>query len=95
MAYASPTKLRDGTWGARAAGSVAAGDRITIRTRSGQTWEATVTRILWRGEGATICATSQSPKRSRRNSVICAAQGCAAHAIVAGGYCEDCDRDDI
>ena len=71
---ATPMKLRDGTWGARASYDTDIGDIIRIRTRAGKTWLATVTRIqecsLFDRE--THCATQSmdrkpaaSPRRSR------------------------------
>lgn len=46
---ATPTKLRNGAWGARTQGHPDTGETITITTRSGKTWDATVTRVLWTG----------------------------------------------
>lgn len=55
---ATPAKLRDGSWGARVQGRASVGDRITITTRSGKSWDATVSRVLWTGDGASIVATA-------------------------------------
>ena len=55
---ATPAKLRDGSWGARVRGTVAAGDVVTITTSAGKTWQATVQRVIWRGAGVSICATA-------------------------------------
>lgn len=46
---ASPAKLRDGSWGARVVGEAREGDTIRITTRSGRSWAAVVTRVLWTG----------------------------------------------
>lgn len=51
---ATPAKLRNGSWGARiesrtVGGAAKAGDTITVRAKSGKTWQATVTRVLWTG----------------------------------------------
>lgn len=68
MTTATPAKLRDGTWGARVAGRARAGDTVTITTRAGKSWTATITRIVWSGEGVTLCATGTAPRsRSRRS----------------------------
>ena len=58
-ATATPKKLKDGSWGARVSGSVAAGDEITITTRSGKSWQARVDRVLWSGDGITLVSTSR------------------------------------
>lgn len=68
MTTATPTKLRDGTWGARVAGAVAAGDEITITTRGGKSWTARVERVIWSGEGVTICATASLDRASGSSS---------------------------
>ena len=74
---ASPTKLRDGTWGARirrgfatreAAEQEFLGARITIRTRAGKEWEAIVSRVVFtttRGGAATLVATRRPASRPR------------------------------
>lgn len=54
---ASPSKLRSGEWGARVDGDVKPGDTITITTRSGKSWDATVSKVIWQGEGVTLVAT--------------------------------------
>lgn len=59
MTQASPTKLRDGSWGATVKGSVTPGEQITITARSGKSWTARVSRVIWRGDGMTIVATGQ------------------------------------
>ena len=58
---ASPSKLKDGTWGARipldgiysrrVASDRLKGQDVTIQTRSGKSWTATVAAVLWVGEG--------------------------------------------
>lgn len=58
---ATPTKLRSGDWGARIpSASVREGDSITITARSGKTWSARVTKVVWQGNGVTIAATSST-----------------------------------
>ena len=46
--------------GARVSGAVAAGDEITITTRSGKSWAARVERVLWSGDDVTLVSTSSS-----------------------------------
>jgi len=56
---ASPAKLRSGAWGARVKGIASAGDVITITTRAGKSWDARVARVVWRGDGISLCATEK------------------------------------
>ena len=46
---ATPIKLKDGSWGVRVSGAVQAGDRVTVRSRSGKSWEVKISRVLWTG----------------------------------------------
>lgn len=57
---ATPAKLKSGAWGARVAGHVHEGDTITMTTRSGKSWQATIARVLWTGDGVSICATASA-----------------------------------
>lgn len=67
MKTATPTKLRNGTWGARVRGNVNAGETVTIATKAGASWQARIERVLWVGDGVSICATEQL--RTVRRSV--------------------------
>jgi hypothetical protein len=64
---ATPAKLRNGAWGARVQGQVAIGDSVKIVTKSGKSWTAMVEKIVWQGDGVTLCATSSAPRSSSRN----------------------------
>lgn len=57
MTQASPIKLRNGDWGAKARGSVREGDTVQITTKSGKSWVAHVAKVVWTGNGVSICAT--------------------------------------
>jgi len=63
---ATPTKLRSGDWGARVQGDVQTGDIVTITAKSGKSWDARIARVLWSGNGVSICATESKPRRPRR-----------------------------
>lgn len=68
MINATPTKLRNGNWGARVkSAQVSAGDVVRITTRSGKTWEARIVKVVWSGDGVAICAT-ESLDRSHGTS---------------------------
>lgn len=67
---AAPTKIkRTGQWGARInATNVQVGDRITIRTRAGKTWDAEVTEIVWTGDDVTVAATRSLDRPAHRTT---------------------------
>ena len=60
---ATYTKLRSGYWGIRVSGSAAPGDRVTVRTKAGREQRETVSRVLWSGDGVSICEIATRPKR--------------------------------
>lgn len=63
---ASLIKLRDGSWGAKVQSSdVVRGQTITITTKSGKSWDATITRVVWSGDGVAICVAENLPGPSR------------------------------
>ncbi len=102
---ASPTKLRDGSWGARTSADIAVGDTITITARSGKSWDAVVERIVWtganrygKGDVAIVAIRSldqDRPRRSRNGCDCtddCCRPRCQCHANCncRGGNIYDC-----
>jgi len=87
---ASPAKLRDGTWGARADESITVGSLLTIQTRAGKTWTATVSAIVWTGNGVAICRTASAastrPSASRRGTWT----GCSCGSVEEFEKSSDC-----
>lgn len=77
MTQASPIKLRNGNWGAKARGAVREGDEIRITTKAGKTWTAIVAKVVWSGNGVAICATENSggsrPRRASNGECQCGA----------------------
>ena len=61
---ASPTKLRDGSWGATVKGPATVGETIKITTKAGKSWEAKISKVVWTGNGVTIVATGDSGSSS-------------------------------
>lgn len=94
---ATPAKLRDGTWGARVQGTARRGQQITITTRRGKSWDATVQRVLWSGDGVTLVATASgvsTHSHGRRRSRCGCRCGCAGEdGRYTGRECRDCRRD--
>lgn len=79
--HATPTKLRSGAWGAKVSSPNAKrGDLVLITTKSGKSWEARITHVIWRGNGVAICATESSeplaPRGARRSRGVCRHCGC-------------------
>ncbi len=92
---ASPTKLRNGSWGARVEGSAAAGDTVTITTRGGKSWEARIERVIWTDGKVSICATESNDRPQRR---VSRQEYCYGRCPVHGhrcspeqGPCHDCE----
>ena len=56
---ATYTKLRNGQWGIRVPGTVGAGQTITVTKRDGSTSTETVDRVLWSGDGVSLCSVSR------------------------------------
>lgn len=67
---ASYTKLKSGEWGIRITeSSVKAGDAVTVRKKDGTTKQETVQKVIWTGNGVTLCAIAQREYAgSSRNS---------------------------
>jgi len=66
---ASPTKLRTGAWGAKVqSADIKAGDMVTITTRAGKSWDAKVTKVVWAGNGVSICTTESTDRPARSSS---------------------------
>jgi len=90
---ATPAKLKDGSWGARTAATVAVGDVVTITTRGGKSWDARVTRVLWAGEDAAICVTESLDRTPRARGTR---TGCSCGSVEEyerAGDCWTCQHD--
>jgi len=46
----TPTKLRNGDWGARVVGKCLPGDVVKIRTKAGKEWDVEIMSVLWNGD---------------------------------------------
>lgn len=83
MANASYTKLRSGEWGVRVQGNAKAGETITVAKKSGETKSERIAKIVWSGNGVTLCAIerSEAPRSS---------SGSSSHRVRSGGSCREC-----
>ena len=59
---ASYTKLRSGDWGIRVEGRVSVGQDVVVTKRDGSRQTATVERIVWSGEGVTLCSIRRAER---------------------------------
>jgi hypothetical protein len=80
MAEATYTKLRNDTWGIRVKGPAVPGDTVEVTTKAGETKKEVVERVLWEGDGVTICAvvrteSSSAGPRPRRAPCIVVEDG--------------------
>ena len=80
---ASYTKLRDGSWGIRVPESLraTAGDVVTVTKASGEIKDEIVARVLWTGQGISLCSIQQSAAR---------ASGSSRRSSGNRGYCDEC-----
>jgi hypothetical protein len=62
---ASYTKLHNGTWGIRVKGSTSQGATVEVTTKAGVVKTETVQRVLWSGNGTSICAITYTPRASK------------------------------
>lgn len=100
---ASPAKLKNGSWGARVPGRASEGDTITIKTRAGKRWDATISRVLWTGadrrsgETVSLVATeSRSSGSARSNRRQTTWTGCSCGSVEEyerDGDCDSCRYD--
>src|SRR3954465_9181542 len=52
---ATYTKLKSGEWGVRVEGKPTTGCRITVMTKSGASKVETIGKVLWSGNGVSLC----------------------------------------
>ena len=83
---ATYSKLKSGEWGIRVQGTVKAVDVVTVTTKSGEVKTETVAKVVWTGQGVTLCAVKPKPKAPAQNGGHGNA-GNHGHAPTAGaGY---------
>ena len=81
---ATPKKLRSGRWGALAqSSSVRIGDTVTITTRAGKSWDATVTEIVQSLGDTTIVATQSRDRVARQTGSL----NISTHRYVGASSC--------
>lgn len=96
MATATYTKLKDGTWGVRVNGTVAAGERITVSKRDGSSKTETVAKVLWTGiarDGQQACLVeigrSERSSARRSNRGVWTGCSCGSRELPEGGLSDN------
>lgn len=79
---ATYSKLKSGEWGIRVPGATREGQTVTVTTKAGAAKTETVARVLWTGNGVSICAIAQ---RSRGRW-----SGCSCGSIEDQPRASDC-----
>ena len=80
---ATYTKLKSGAWGIRVEGTVRDGAVVPVRKKSGEVKNETVVKVLWTGNGISLCAISQ---------MIAAASSSRSSRKYGGNVCAECGR---
>lgn len=65
---ASYTKLKSGAWGVRVEGTVSDGQSITVTKKDGSSKSETIEKVLWTGNGVSLCAIKQTNGGSANHS---------------------------
>lgn len=86
---ATYTKLKSGEWGIRVEGKVSEGDVITVTKKDGATKSETVEKVVWTGNGITLCAIRQRDNSRSGGGLRGKWTGCACGSIE--GYPRDSD----
>jgi hypothetical protein len=95
---ATYAKLRDGSWGVRVqGGGVEPGETVTVTKKSGETKVERIGRVLWNGDGISLCTLAASQPRYNSGCRDDAAVYCYGPCPVTGlkccaknGPCHDC-----
>ena len=97
-------KLKDGSWGVRVAGSAKAGESVRVTKKSGESQEVVISRVVWSGDGVTLCSVGQASSTGTSRSTSRHRGGCkgcggaivnAPHHRAMDGYCGDCAFDEF
>lgn len=73
---ASWTKLRNGDWGVKVEGTAQAGQTVSVRKKSGEQQSVTVDKVIWSGNGITLCSVKQRERsEGRSDRHVCAECG--------------------
>lgn len=74
------TKLRDGSWGIKVAGTAIAGQVVTVTTKAGATRSETIARVLYSGPNYIVCSVVEKPWRQPKR----------LQSRLSNGRCREC-----
>jgi hypothetical protein len=88
---ATYTKLKSGDWGVRIEGAVKPGAIVTVTKKSGETKSETISKVLWMGNGISLCAIGASGNGSSHgNGGARKCADCGGPVTGTYRYCRDC-----
>lgn len=91
---ATYTKLRSGEWGIRVEGDIRSGNSILVRKKNGEAKPETVDRVIWCGDGITLCSVlrgrSGSGGGTRTSGKVCWETGARCYSTDGSPYCDEC-----
>ncbi len=58
------TKLKSGEWGIRVVGTAKAGQTVTVTKKDGTSESKTVGKVIWTGNGVSLCTVAQAQTAS-------------------------------
>lgn len=99
-ATATYAKLQSGAWGVRIQGQAKAGQEVTVTKRSGETKRETIAKVVWSGNGISLCAIGTA---TRANNASGTCDNCGTHSSrlttcidssgISGLCCPTCARE--
>lgn len=96
------TKLKNGDWGVKVNGSASPGQQVTVDKKSGGTKTVKIAKVLWSGNGVSICAIEQRQtagsrtydnKTERDSGGVYCGYNCPVSGLkccAKNGPCHDC-----
>ena len=97
---ATYAKLKNGDWGVRVQGVTTVGATVQVTKRDGSSKTETIAKVLWSGEGISLCAIRPTAvsrpivSRATSRSAGWHGNGCAA-CRAAGDWCAQCAFDEF
>lgn len=90
MLHGSPTRLKDGSWGARVVGRAKKGDLVEIKTMGGKRFTKVIERVLWHGKDG---YTGQMVSLCSLGDHSANPQGGGGSPRMSQTFCSNCERE--
>lgn len=84
---ASYTKLKSGEWGIRVEGTVSSGDTVSVKKKDGTTKVEKVGKIIWTGNGVSLCTVGEKGTCTERAADAGYARGRTVRSDCCGYPC--------